>query len=114
MRGIVVNVVRSNIKGTDSHGNPISRDDVEVVENVLVHRPTTQDIIDNQTIETGYDLTFSCVFPKTYEKSLRGCRIVIPKVDPKREFYVVGDPKPIPHGCPTKWNRKVLVGVSNG
>lgn len=114
MRGIKVVVLRPEERGVDTHGNPVYKTTEEVVDNVLVNKPTTEDLLDSGSIANGYVLTFSLAFPKTWNKPLRGCRLLIPYVDPSREFYVIGDPRPIPHSCPTQWNYKVLVGVANG
>lgn len=114
MRGTKVKVLRPEQKSIDAHGNPIRAYAEEIVDNVLVNKPSTQDLIDNQALMTGYTLNFILAFPKTYQKELRGCKIVIPLVNPDYEFDVVGNPQPIPHNCPTKWNYKVEVGRING
>lgn len=114
MRGTRVKIIRPVQRGVDSHGNSVKVDSVEYVDNVLVNKPSTQDLIDNQAMMTGYTLNFTLGFPKTFTGELRGCRVVIPIVNPNYEFAVIGNPQPVPHNCPTQWNRKVEVGTING
>lgn len=103
MRGDSVTVIRPVEVGTDSHGNPTYDEEIETVENVLM-RPNLGDDGSNANVapySTETAVTFA--FPKSYGgKSLKGCRIYAPLYD--KTFYVVDDPLPILHNCPTAWN----------
>lgn len=116
MRGISVQVTRAIFTGEyDAHGIEI----VEYEEPVTVDRvlvmPSTQqdnssgDISHGKVMEATrpYGVTQLCnfTFPKTYNLPLRGARIYVPYLD--ETFDVVGDPHPIAHGCPTRWNYSV-------
>lgn len=109
IRGTTIKVLRPSMVSVDSHGNDITSDVTETVENVLVNSPSTDDVSTVTARTNDKAITLSLGIPKTYTKSLCDCRVVIPIVDPSKEWTVIGDPTPIMHNCPTKWNRKALV-----
>lgn len=111
MKGADVFILRPQNAAKDSHGNLVPSYVKETVKNVLVNSPTTQEVLDSQAVTNGRVLSYSLGFPKTYTKSLYGCKVIIPFIDKQKEWYVIGDPQPIMHNCPTKWNRKVLVSA---
>lgn len=110
MQGGRVIVKRPISTGKDAHGNLITTFEEEAVDNVLVNTPETAEAFASAR-QNDFSISYTLGFPKTYKKSLLNCRIIIPFVDPEKEWYVFGDPQPVPHNCPTKWNRKVSVSA---
>ena len=116
MRGISVDVYQAIYTGEyDVHGVEIVRyEEPETVDHVLV-MPSTQSDNSSGEISHGkvmeatrpYGLTELCnfTFPKTWNEPLRGARIYVPYMD--ATFSVIGNPHPIAHDCPTRWNYSV-------
>lgn len=82
----------------------------EEVADVLVAPGGTADVTD-ETRRDGTSAAYSLDFPKTYDKPLRGCRVVVRG----EELAVVGDPR---HGTmantPTRWWYRVDVRRVDG
>lgn len=113
MQGVTVKVMRPDeLQAKDAHGNPVKVWSPEVVENVLVNKPNTDDLTNSSYLTNGYTLSYQLAFPKTWNESLLGCKVVIPG-DPMG-YDVIGDPRPVPHNCPTAWNYTVLIGRAHG
>ena len=106
LRGDSVTVRREVLSGKDAHGNALVQQSDEVVQNVLCMPGVSKD--DVETVRPfGVDVAGTLAFPKGYGKSLRGCSIYVPAW--QGWYKVLGDPQPVPHNCPTKWNLKVWV-----
>jgi len=114
MQGASVIVIRQAASGVDAHGNPVSVETQEAVDDVLVNRVGTSDANDAAAHVEGDTVRMKLAFPKTYQKPLRNCRVIVPMVDPLRQWRVVGDPVPIKHNCPTRWNYQVEVVFNDG
>lgn len=115
MRGTDVLVVRGTLSGVDGHGNEVKNEVLERVSDVLVHPVSgTKDVTDREAEQSGSEIHINLAFPKTYNKPMRGCRVVIPCLHQSREWVVVGDPHPIPHNCPTRWNYLVEAVFNDG
>ena len=121
IRGVPVTVVRKVPSGLDRFNNVIYTDsEPETVENVLVHIVSSGANGSTEFLEAsrpeGVTTEYTLHFPKTYTKSLEGCRVFLP--EPWAEeggFLVVGNPQPyIDANTPTKWNRPVQVMRANG
>lgn len=106
MRGAEVIVRRDELSGKDAHGNATVQQSDEFVQNVLCMPGVSKDDVE-AVRPFGVEVAATLGFPKTYQRPLRGCRVYIPAWE--AWFAVLGDPKPVPHNCPTKWNLKVWV-----
>lgn len=75
------------------------------VGDVLVCPASPEDEIEGNRPD-GISSGLTLHFPKGYEGSLRGCKVVVRGV----EYDVVGDPLPFTgKNTPTRWNRPVKV-----
>lgn len=120
LRGTKVIVLRPEVKEYDSHGNPVYEYSREEVDDVLVNSPQTtanhyRTSVSADSGELFSDTkTLSLTFPKTWNKPLRMCKVIIPLHDPDIEWLVVGDPEPNLIHCPTRWNYIAKVSKSDG
>lgn len=120
LRGTKVIVKRPQIVDYDNHGNAIHEWLEEEVDDVLVNYPKTTANHFRTSVDTGMGqlfsdtTTLSLTFPKTWNKNVRGCKVIIPLHDPEREWMVVGNPEPNLIHCPTRWNYIVTVSSSDG
>lgn len=120
LRGTTVIVLRPEVNGYDSHGNPIYKYSREEVDDVLVNSPSTGDnqfkasVTPNKGQLFSDTTTLSLTFPKTWNKPLRNCKVIIPIHNPEIEWSVVGNPEPNLIHCPTRWNYIATVTVSDG
>lgn len=81
----------------------------EKVGNVLVAPGAASDL--DETRPNGVEVAYTLYFPKSFEGSLRGCRV---KVGGK-EFSVVGDPRRYPERLtPGDWNMQAEVARVDG
>ena len=110
IRGTSVEVLRPKTGSVDEFNAPIVVWEREEVENVLVSPSSSADLGDG--IRPDGDLiVLTLHFPKTYEASLRSCRIRVEQ----KIYEVVGDPKPyMLENTPTAWNRPVSVKAVEG
>lgn len=109
LAGQTITVRRPAHEGFDDMGEQIVRFVDEEVADVLVAAGATLDSRESNRPH-GTSVEFTLAFPKTYSKSLRGCRVVIEG----EEFEVIGDPRAHPAHCPTRWNRKAEVTRLDG
>lgn len=111
MQGASVIVIRPVETGRDDHGNATYRYDTQIIDDVLVNKPSTADVTNSQALTKSISLSWVLSFPKTYQESLRGCYVVLPAII-NQKYKVIGDPQPIPPAnCPTRWNYTVMIGV---
>lgn len=111
--GVEIRVLRPEEVEYDRFGNETySEETAESVQNVLIVPGATDNL--EASRPQGVSISYTLHFPKTYNKSLRGCKVVLPK--PWDGTYkVVGDPKPYMDGnTPTKWHMPVEVEVAHG
>lgn len=110
MRGERVVIERSHVVGQDAHHNAVFDTVLDELDNVLV-APQEGNELSGSTRPSGIYIRYTLYFPKTYLKSLEGCRIRI-----RGEWLnVIGAPDYFdPDQCPTDWNRVVYVGVTHG
>ena len=107
MRGETVKVVRYTPTGeTDPGGSPVTKVDIESVDNVLVSPGAMSNATDSIRPD-GVTVAFTCLFPRSYAyRSLRGASVRINSHD----YEVIGDPRPLGGGMkPTAWNLTVEV-----
>ena len=93
--------------GTDDFGRPIYTETAEVVENVLIGEPSTEDIINELNI-SGKRLAYTLAIPKgdTHEWRDRTVEFW------GERFRTFGTPtQGIEHLIPLDWNKKVKVEV---
>lgn len=109
MRGQVVTVRRPAYGGIGADGEIESTWTEERVADVLIAAGATRDATDGNRPD-GTAVAYTLAFPKSYAAGLRGCRIAFGG----EEFAVVGDPRPHPANCPTRWNRTVEVTRADG
>ena len=108
MEGTKVTVTRRVQSGTDGFNMPVYEEETETVEDCLVCPGATSDLDEGRP--EGAQVAYTVDFPATYTESLKGCGLVIPAIDEDETFEVIGDPRPVPHNCPTRWNRVVEAG----
>ena len=109
LAGQTVTVRRPAHEGFDDMGEQVTRFIDEEVADVLVAAGATSDSRESNRPD-GTSVEYTLAFPKAYSKSLRGCRVIVEG----DEFEVVGDPRPHPAHCPTRWNRKAEVTRLDG
>lgn len=105
--GREVTVVRPTVGYID--GERVETVERETVRNVLVSPGATADGAANARPDADR-VAYTLAFPKGYEKSLRGCRVVIDG----DEYAVEGDPKPCRENCPTAWWMRCEVTRTDG
>ena len=107
--GLTVTVYRPR-DTVDSHGNRVGYT-TETVADVLCMPGATAEA--QEAVKPyGAIAVATLGFPKDYQLGLAGCLIEVPGW-PGR-FEVIGDPLPVLHDCPTRWNRKVYVRREDG
>ena len=112
MRGETVKVMRYTPTGeTDPGGSPVTKVDIESVDNVLVSPGAMSNATDSIRPD-GVTVAFTCLFPRSYAyRSLRGASVRINSHD----YEVIGDPRPLDCGMkPTAWNLTVEVTDTKG
>ena len=112
MRGETVKVVRYTPTGeTDPGGSPVTKVDIESVDNVLVSPGAMSNATDSIRPD-DVTVAFTCLFPRSYAyRSLRGASVRINSYD----YEVIGDPRPLGGGMkPTAWNLTVEVTDAEG
>lgn len=107
MKGRDVDVMTPVVGYVD--GDPVTEWRRERVYDVLIAPADTSDA-GGADRPNGDRVALSMAFPKTFEKSLRGCRV---DVDGE-QFAVQGDPRPVESNCPTRWNRNVKAVKCDG
>lgn len=91
----------------DEHMEEVETWEREEVQNVLVAPGSTSDVEESARPD-GTRAVFTLGFPKTFCKSLRGCRVIIrcPEGGDEEEhtYSIIGDPQPnSAANCPTAW-----------
>ena len=107
MVGREVAVVRPTVEYID--GERVESTERETVQNVLVSPGATADGAANARPDADR-VAYTLAFPKGYEKSLRGCRVVVDG----EEYAVSGDPRPCRENCPPAWWMKCEVKRLDG
>lgn len=93
--------------GTDDFGRPIYEETAEVVENVLIGEPSTEDIINELNI-SGKRLAYTLAIPKGDAHEWRDRTVEFWG----ERFRTFGAPtQGIEHLIPLDWNKKVKVEV---
>lgn len=99
MNGTQVTLFTRVQSGTDEFNAAIYDEQSQVVEDVLVYPSSTADL--GAERPEGATVDYTLYWPKTFTGELKGAQVEIGG----ERFKVVGDPRPIPHNCPTRWNR---------
>lgn len=107
IQGTQVIVSRPVTIGKDSMGEPIEEWVSEAVENVLFQPGGGQDVTTydlDADRPNGVEIAVTFHFPKSYNESLRGCKITyLDKV-----YRVIGNPQPyMVDNTPGDWNYAV-------
>ena len=108
MDGMAVTLVTRAEAGVDGFNMPVYEEASETVEDCLVCPGSTRDL--DESRPEGAEVAYTVVWPKAFTGSIKGAQVIIPDVDEDERFDVVGDPRPVPHNCPTRWNRISEVG----
>ena len=104
-RGIAVTLYNKTQTGTDEFGAPTYTETPEVVKNVLIGEPSTQDIIDEINL-SGKQLAYTLAIPKgdSHVWTDRTVEFFGEK------FRTIGNPtQGIENLIPLDWNKKVKV-----
>lgn len=109
IQGETVAVIRPSVSrdglGEPTYGEP----EREEVAGVVVAPGATADL--DATRPAGVTVAYTLCFPKSYARSLRGCRVEVRGT----EHAVVGDPKPYtPENTPGTRNLTVEVTRTDG
>lgn len=115
--GEAVTVLTPSV-GYDEHMEEVETWEREEVQNVLVAPGSTSDVEESARPD-GTRAVFTLGFPKTFCKSLRGCRVVVrcPAGGDEAEhtYAVIGDPQPYtPENVPGPWNYTAEVEAVDG
>lgn len=106
---VTVVVARQVVGEPDPFGQPTTSWVEETVAGVLPTPGKTSDLGVDRPDGVRVDMTFS--FPRSYKKSLKGCRITYNN----RTYRVVGDPQPsLETITPGAWNLTVETEAVNG
>lgn len=106
--GEQVEVIRPTVT-YDELGEPVYVDPEREQVEVLVCPGSTSDL--DATRPNGAQVSFTLHFPKTYTKSLQGCRVEVRG----HTYEVVGDPQPYTAAnTPGAWNLPVEVKRVDG
>lgn len=109
--GETVTVHRRTETGEDAHGEPITTEVIETVNDVLVAPGARTDVADVYR-ERGINVAFNLHFPKPYQSDLTGARISVRGQAP---LDVIGSPAPYTaENTPTRWWMPVEVKRSDG
>ena len=110
LEGETVVVIHRAEVGRGAGNTPIYTEVEEAVDDVLVSPASTSDVIESNRPD-GTELVYRLDFPKTWTRSLRGCRVRVRG----EEFHVAGDPRPFLGSLtPGRWNRPVNVERRDG
>lgn len=109
MRGQTVTVRRPAPGEIGEDGEVSATWRAEQVADVLIAAGATNDALETSRPD-GTVVAYTLAFPKSYAASLRGALVEIGG----ESFAVVGDPRPHPANCPTRWNRTVEVTRADG
>lgn len=106
--GETVTVIREVEVGRDGYNKPITEEQLEDVDNVLVQPGSREDVAGGVSYGTargsirtdGTRVKYTLHFPKTFDKDLRLCDIVVRGT----RCHVIGEPDHyILENCPTQW-----------
>lgn len=98
LHGEAVTVLTPSV-AYDEHMEEVETWEREEVQNVLVAPGSTSDVEESARPD-GTRAVFTLGFPKTFSKSLRGCRVEVRGT----AYSVIGDPQPnSAANCPTAW-----------
>lgn len=98
----------------DANKDEVTTWEPYTVHGVLFDSPDTDDVDDAMRLH-GVHAQFATHWPKSFEGSLRGCRIH--RLRDGRTYTIAGDPQPYPpENCPRHipWNRKAIAGWVDG
>lgn len=109
IRGETVVVERPTEVGRNSRNEPRFEWTPEDVDNVLVFPGPLADVADAAR-PAGVRVEWSLYWPKTYTKSLAGCRVRIRGGEP---VTIIGDPHEYIQ-APGRWNRPSEAGRTDG
>lgn len=108
MRGVTIQIVVKTKTGTDDFNQPIFSEATEDVNDVLVGEPSTDDIVNAQTLH-GAKVVYKLAIPKGDSHDWNGTRVILPEPF-EGEYITVGIATAgIEANVPTRWNKKVLL-----
>ena len=105
IKGITITLISHKKVGRDMFGHPIYKDITTEVENVLASPTTSDDVVNNQTLNTKKTL-YTLAIPKGDDNQWEGSQVEFFG----RVWQVVGIPlQGVEHLIPLAWNKKVTV-----
>lgn len=111
-RGESVIIRRPVFTSYDANRDPVYTWQEEPLDNVLFGRPSSDQIEEAMRLYS-VRCQYTLGIPKSYEASLRGCKVY--RLRSGIEYAIAGDPQPLPNElCPTSWNREALAGYVDG
>lgn len=103
--GIAVTLYKKEQTGTDAFNHPIYEETAEVVQNVLVGEPSTQEVLDTHEL-TGKKLAYTLGIPKGDTHDWTDVKVSFFG----EMFRTIGAPtQGMEHMIPLDWNKKVKV-----
>lgn len=108
MRGVTVLIMVKTKIGTDDFNQPIFAETTEQVDDVLVGEPSSDDIVNSQTLY-GAKVLYRLAIPKGDTHDWDGTKVILPEPF-AGEYMTVGIATAgIEANIPLRWNKKVLL-----
>lgn len=108
IKGIPIKIIIKTETGTDWTNAPIYEETEEIVENVLVGEPTTDDVISTLNLH-GKRVAYMLAIPKGDDHNWTDTEVILPPPFDGR-YRTIGEATAgIEENIPLMWNKKVKV-----
>ena len=108
LHGVTISLMVKTQSGTDAFGEPIYTTQSTQVDNVLVGSPTSQEILDIQTL-TGKKIIYMLGIPKGDSNTWEDCDVVLPAPFAGTYHTVAFVQTGITDLIPLDWDKKIAV-----
>ena len=108
LHGVKVTLLEKTQSGTDAFGEPIYTTTPVDVENVLVGSPTTQEMLDIQTL-TGKKIVYQLGIPKGDTNVWEDCDVILPAPFAGQYHTVAYVKTGITDLIPLEWDKTIAV-----